>query len=396
MPQIQVLPAASTFGSRLAQTLGEAAGELGQGFAQRRNIQAVNLMTQQLTDPQKTPMEKLGIATKLVSRLGPEAAKSILPLYAPFIFQQSQAHQTAPGGTPPGTPHQAGVPQGPTAPITADTQPQGVQNVPAPSGQTPSDLEAMRSELYNQVGLPYGIGERAKEQIKDIREKEKHIKSHESKKELQYLKANEPKLIEIADNQRNLKTQQARFERLNELFKDESKFPSATLSAVLSKDGQLRPIASSLLSPEAQESIKLIQDELSGAKDTFGARVTNFGVGQYLRRLPSLLNTPEGRQRVLRDLRLINEINQFHNEGIMKIFEEKGGSGSIPFSTAERLFEKQNKEKLDSLHNEFVNPSKSNFSDKPDASKYLGQKIRDKKTGEILVSDGKEWKPVNQ
>lgn len=212
-----------------------------------------------------------------------------------------------------------------------------------------------------------------------------------------HTKENEPYLKDLNDKQKNLSIQDKKFRRLENLFEDREKFPSAIMASLaVNREGSLRPVFGSFLSPEAQEAVKIIQDELSAAKDTFGARVTNFDVGQYLKRLPSLLNTPEGRTRVLRDLRLVNEINRFHNQGIKTIFKEHGGSGSIPYSQAEEEFDERYGEEFEALGEKIVNPEAPSTAELPDAKQYSGKKIVDEETGDILISNGTEWIPFEE
>lgn len=348
---VQVLPAVPNFGSQLAQVLSGVGGDIGEGLKKRQAGKKFESLWQQIQGSQGQPQ---------TGQQSPE---------------QMQASQMAQG--------------------------QGQQ--------IPQNISPLQMVQLSKAASDYLGPEQSKVLIDQLSEEKKSAREFSQKKELlerklsqqkegKYYEKNEPKLNELADTQRNLRIQNARFERLENLFQDPSKFPSATMAAALSKEGQLRPIFGAQLSPEAQEAVKLIQDELSGAKDTFGARVTNFDVGQYLKRLPSLMNTPEGRTRVLRDLKLINQINQFQNEELLKIFDEHGGPGSIPFSTAERIFEKQNKDKLKEWHDEFVEPTKKKFSglDQADPKKLMGRKIRDSSTGEVYVSDGNEWKLEGQ
>lgn len=216
-----------------------------------------------------------------------------------------------------------------------------------------------------------------------------------TKKEEAYFKLNEPKLMEISDSQRDLEQENARFSRLQELFNDPSKFPPGWMVGLLSKEGELRPTAIAALSDEAQEAVKLIIDSTSGIKNTYGARVTNFDLQTYLRKLPSLLNSAEGKARVLRDLQVINQINRLHNEGIMQIFEEHGGSDKIAYSKVEREFNKRYGKEIDRLYKEFINPAKKTFDtiEAADPGKYLGKKMINDETGEVFISDGKQWKP---
>jgi hypothetical protein len=49
-----------------------------------------------------------------------------------------------------------------------------------------------------------------------------------TEKEKEYFKMNEPKLMEISDNQRKLEMEEARYDRLSNLFNDSSKGPCGT------------------------------------------------------------------------------------------------------------------------------------------------------------------------
>jgi hypothetical protein len=205
----------------------------------------------------------------------------------------------------------------------------------------------------------------------------------------------EPKLQEIGEKLSGLEESGMRFARLGHLFGPEleEKFPPSFSVGMFTKNGELKPTAASLLSPEAQESVKLISDELSGAKDTFGARVTNFDLQSYMKRLPTLLNSAEGRRRVLRDLRLMNQINQMHHQGVLDIVDRYGGPGKISLSKAEMIYKKEFAPKIKDLREEFINPEKKNFSDLPDPSIYNGRQAIDEETGQKFKSNGKEWIP---
>jgi hypothetical protein len=236
--------------------------------------------------------------------------------------------------------------------------------------------------------------EREEKKAKEMLEAEE--RKNRTNKEKAFFKFNEPKLAEIAGTERKIKVDNARFSRLEDLFSDTSKFPHQTLAAFMTKDGQLNDVAYSQLTPEAQEAVKLIIDSTSGIKDTYGARVTNFDLQTYLRKLPSLMTSPEGRSRVLRDLKNINDINSTYNEGIQDIFDKAGGSDKISFSEAERRFKKEYGKELDRKVEKFISPSQTKFDSLPSAKQYLGKKMKNPETGEIFISDGIEWKPFEE
>jgi len=226
----------------------------------------------------------------------------------------------------------------------------------------------------------------------ELQERKESLKTR-SKKETEYFKFNEPKLAELSQNERKTDLENARFSRMEQLFSDPSKFPSPLLASIFSKDGQINDVIYSQMTPEAQEAVKLIVDSTSNIKDTYGSRVTNFDLQTYLKKLPSLLMSPEGRQRVIRDLMTINDINQLHNRGIQEIFEDVGGSDKIPFSKAESIFKKKYGSQIERMMKDFITPERKVFTDRPDPKQYLGKKIKDKDTDEIFISDGENWIP---
>jgi len=60
-----------------------------------------------------------------------------------------------------------------------------------------------------------------------------------------------------------------------------------------------------LMGADTEEFNKLAQGFLRGAKDQFGGRVTNYEAEQFLKQIPSLSQSPEGRQRVIANMRRI-------------------------------------------------------------------------------------------
>lgn len=154
-------------------------------------------------------------------------------------------------------------------------------------------------------------------------------------------------------------------------------------------DGNLRlPF---LANPETQRFVKTLNEFSSSAKDTFGSRVTNFDLSQYLKRFPTLLNTKDGRKQLLQQMDIVNKINGFYYGDLKKVYDKAGGVRKIDADAAERFAEKLSEKKIEQLSEKFKEIGQ--FSSKPEASEFKGKKIRDKKTGEILVSDGENWIP---
>ena len=226
--------------------------------------------------------------------------------------------------------------------------------------------------------------------VAKLYETQQSEKRSQQEMEFKREKMSEEKLLEKEDKLRSLEQSGMRFERLENLFSPEleEKFPARFAVGMFTKDGELSPKFQALLTPEAEEALKLVTDEIKGAKDTFGARVTNFDASTYLKTLPGLLNSAEGRRRVLRDLRIMNELNQMHEKGVLDIIHEHGGPGKMSLSKAESIFRKTHGEALKKYNEEFVKPG-SHVIDFPQF--YTGKTIRDTETDQLLKSNGKEW-----
>lgn len=106
-------------------------------------------------------------------------------------------------------------------------------------------------------------------------------------------------------------------------------------------------------STEAQRYVKTLNDFTTNAKDSYGARVTNFDLQQFMRRLPTLANSEEGRAEILKQMKIINEINSTREKAIQDVIDAHGGIRKIDYDTAERIAEKKSSKKITQLKNEF-------------------------------------------
>lgn len=106
-------------------------------------------------------------------------------------------------------------------------------------------------------------------------------------------------------------------------------------------------------SPEAQRYLKTINDFTKNAKDSYGARVTNFDIQQFLKRLPTLANSEEGRRQLGRQLTIMNNINLAREEELQSVIDEHGGIRNIDFDEAERIADKRSASKVAGLKKEF-------------------------------------------
>lgn len=108
-----------------------------------------------------------------------------------------------------------------------------------------------------------------------------------------------------------------------------------------------------LASKEAQRYVKTINDFTVRAKDSFGSRVTNFDLDRFMKRLPSLANSEEGRKEIIEQMKIINAINIAHEKSIQEVIDEHGGIRNIDYDEAERLAGKRSKKEIENLRSKF-------------------------------------------
>lgn len=108
--------------------------------------------------------------------------------------------------------------------------------------------------------------------------------------------------------------------------------------------------------PETQEFEKLSAEFVRGAKDVFGSRITDADLNAFMKMVPTLANTDEGKLSVMRNLRLVNEGNIVKKKVADKIIRANGGRR--PYNL-EDMVETISQPILDKLSSEFVQGGKS-------------------------------------
>ena len=414
---VQYIPSPESWGTKIGKVLGELGGSYLQG-------QTENNKRQKMLGQQEDYYEKSGLPRSWAS-LPLEIQKNLIKTReAPAIsewlgkslgneeFSGSSTFSRAKESTPQ-QPNEVSIeeliasnpPQGekghnPEMPIwhKASSPPQGNLRAQGKEPRLPTHKNDITQLSDQELGLlassPHEAHRRQAEAEIKLRESRR---KENSSKERQILKLNEPKLVELNERKRNLEQTGLTFDRMKEILDTEGDaFPSSLSAALFDLEGEggLSKLGRSQLSPAAQEYTKLVVNQLADAKNTFGSRLTNLDVQTYLKGLPGLLNTPEGRERLLNQLRTINQINQLHAQGIANEFEKAGGVDKIPYSQAESRANKAQFKEMKKLREQFVRPSAQNFSSLPEASSYKGVMIEDEETGQRFRSNGTEWEEV--
>lgn len=90
-----------------------------------------------------------------------------------------------------------------------------------------------------------------------------------------------------------------------------------------------------LLSPESQDFEKMAANFIRNAKSYFGNRVTNLDLEQFLKTIPSLMQSPEGRQRIISNLKHLERGRIETYKAYRDILKEN--DNELPFDYQEQI-----------------------------------------------------------
>ena len=104
---------------------------------------------------------------------------------------------------------------------------------------------------------------------------------------------------------------------------------------------------------EEQLFVKTVNDFTVKAKDSFGARVTNFELDRFMQRLPTLANSAGGRRLILNQMKLINEINSLEKRAVQEVFDQYGVR-NIDYADAENIARRKIASQKEDLRKKYV------------------------------------------
>ncbi len=193
--------------------------------------------------------------------------------------------------------------------------------------------------------------------------------------------------------QKALNSEKSHLKILNSLSK---KVPDGIGRVFINKHGEIRPFAQilKLVPPEAERFVKTVNDFITGAKDIFGARVTNFDLQSFKSRLPSLINSGKGRQQIIRQMEIFNEIEGDYHDALKKVYQHYG-MDNIRQEDAEKIAEGLIAEKEKKLREELDHIGEEVFdlSEMPNAMENANRIIEDDQ-GNRYRSNGNSWEPL--
>lgn len=105
---------------------------------------------------------------------------------------------------------------------------------------------------------------------------------------------------------------------------------------------------------ETQLFVKSVNDFTTKAKDTYGATVTNFELGTFMRRLPTLANTEEGRRMIIEQMSINAALEKLYQDSLKEVYD-KYGLRNIDSQKAEQIAESLRKKDEEALLNQYDN-----------------------------------------
>lgn len=148
------------------------------------------------------------------------------------------------------------------------------------------------------------------------------------------LKSNNAK---VADSSESLRKKEGLANRYNQLeqLNESGRLPEGMENLNINwTTGDIR--FPKLANAETQAYVKAINDFTTQAKDTFGARVTNFELGAFMKRLPTLANSTEGRRIILDQMRYAGEADKLYDKALLDVYDNYG-TQNIDFSKADKI-----------------------------------------------------------
>ena len=151
---------------------------------------------------------------------------------------------------------------------------------------------------------------------------------------------------EINAGARSARDTISRLDRMEALI-DKGTLISPVYNETLKKMGLDIP---ALKNPDSQEFEKLTADMTRNIRDSFGARITTFELEVFLKSIPTLSQTAEGKRRVIENRKILEEGKQVRSKAMTEILREN--NGVPPLDLEEQVDERADGE-LDALSQKF-------------------------------------------
>jgi hypothetical protein len=140
--------------------------------------------------------------------------------------------------------------------------------------------------------------------------------------------------------------------------------------------------------PDSEEFDKLSKDLLKNIRTYFGSRINQVEVENFLKTIPSLMNSQEGRERIINNLQMLLEPRKLMYDEYRNIKQESLKSGErLPIDLQETILDKI-KPQLDDLSKRFE------MGGSGKRTPQIGEIWKNPKTGKRIQLTEKGWKAI--
>ncbi len=238
------------------------------------------------------------------------------------------------------------------APQLPSEAPQVTPGPQAPEVQGGLRLGANPVERRHQEQMAHA--EKLAEKKAELREKHDLTKFEREKQDKQQEKSKEY-LTTINKEAKGLKENNMRLDKMEKLI-DSGNLSNTAFSAGLDTLAHglwgVGLNLKSLQTPETQEFEKLSKDMLNGLKDTFGSRILESEVQNFLQTIPSLSQSNEGKKAVIDNMKMLAEGKLLRQQAARNIVKD---NGNVVPSDLELKVEEIIEPELDALADRFKN-----------------------------------------
>ncbi len=297
--------------------------------------------------------QKKAETTKLENRETEAAKAGGYTPYAPPAVQAQQVKDKAKEGRLNAYGLGAGTTANPNA-LMGGLAAGGEQQPPQtpPTGQVGQSIfkQMSQDQLIQATGHPdREISDPAKAELKRRSDEEK---ANRSQFEPEADKLEAKRVSELADEvekeYHSAKEEDMRLDRMEKIDKEGNVSTPALVKAL---DAFGIPIGI-LSNPATEEYRKLETDFVRNVSKVFpGGKITNYEIQSYLKTIPSLMNSPEGRKAIIRNRKLLNEAKRVRYDAYKKILKDNNGRKPQNLGI---LIEEATADKLSQIEDQFI------------------------------------------
>jgi hypothetical protein len=250
------------------------------------------------------------------------------------------------------TDQEQGLPQSESAPMDMTQTLNGFS--PSPQPQQSVGMEGFSDQqLVAMTGLKGAYGQMAKAELQRRQEAEKinQKKSLENERQIDRSYETNKNFIDNTTKQyRGWETEmKPRLLQMQSIPADEIIKPTA--AKFLESLGI--PLGA-LENPSSELYNKLSQDLLKGLPDTYGSRILKVEVDNFLKTIPTLSNSPDGRRMIASNMLKLGQMKEvFYNEMRRQQMDNLDNGKKFPKDFEQRVFDNV-KPVIDKLNNQFI------------------------------------------